>query len=77
MWYKVNFLKKSTADFISEYPFKTGGFTKVKEPSLSYYLPIAGRGGVVSRLIHSFLKSISAKCKCQQARLGFEHAVIS
>ena len=41
MWQKINF-KQSLTGLNSEFSLSTGCSTKVKEPSLSYYLPIAG-----------------------------------
>ena len=32
--------KQNTADLNSKFSFETGYFTKAKEPSLSYYLPV-------------------------------------
>ena len=43
MWHKIN-LKRSLTGFNSEFSFSlTGCLTKAKEPSLYYYLTIAGR----------------------------------
>ena len=43
IWHKVNFLKRSLTGLISEFSFSyTCCLTKAEEPSLSYYLPIAG-----------------------------------
>ena len=36
------FLKRSLAGLNSEFSFKTSCYTKAEEPSLPYYLPIAG-----------------------------------
>ena len=43
MWHKVNFLKRSLTGLKSEFSFsKTSCLTKAEEPSLPYYLPVAG-----------------------------------
>ena len=43
IWHKVNFLKRSLTGLNSEFSFsKTSCLTKAEEPSLPYYLPIAG-----------------------------------
>ena len=43
IWHKVNFFKRSLTGLNSEFSFSlTSCLTKAEEPSLSYYLPIAG-----------------------------------
>ena len=43
IWHKVNFFKRSLTGLKSEFSFSyTSCQTKAEEPSLSYYLPIAG-----------------------------------
>ena len=43
IWHKVNFFKRSLTGLNSEFSFsETSCLTKAKEPSLPYYLPIAG-----------------------------------
>ena len=43
IWYKVNFFKRSLTGLNSEFSFSyTSCLTKAEEPSLPYYLPIAG-----------------------------------
>ena len=43
IWHKVNFFKRSLTGLNSEFSFsETSSLTKAEEPSLSYYLPIAG-----------------------------------
>ena len=57
IWHKVNF-KRSLTGLNSEFSFSlTSCLTKAEEPSLPYYLPIAG-GRIF--WIHTFPKGISA-----------------
>ena len=43
IWHKVNFFKRILTGLNSEFSFSsTSCLTKAEEPSLSYYLPIAG-----------------------------------
>ena len=58
IWHKVNFLKRSLTGLNSDFSFsKTSCLTKAEEPSLSYYLPIAG-GRIIGFI--PFPKGISA-----------------
>ena len=58
----------------SEFSFsETSYHTKVKEYSLTYYLPIVEE----SRWIHAFLKGISSKVNHKQSHLGFEFSLPS
>ena len=44
IWHKVNFFKRSLTGLNSEFSFSSTSYlTKTEVPSLSYYLPIAGR----------------------------------
>ena len=59
MWYKVNF-KQNLAGLNSEFSFfKTGCHTKTKEPSLFYYLPLAGERIVGFKAF----RKLSAQCE--------------
>ena len=54
IWHKVNFFKRSLTGMNSEF-----SFTKAEEPSLPYYLPLAGGGIIGFILVSAMWNAIS------------------
>ena len=68
IWHKVNFFKRSFTGLNSEFSFSyTSCLTKAEEPSLPYYLPIAGGRQI------GFIPFTRVLVLCEmQSRPGFE-----